>query len=259
MSVACLREFYTAARLWRQWLQMSVTEVTMQYRRSILGPFWLVLNTLIFIATLGVVYSYVFNISVANYLPFLATGLVIWGLLAAFVTEGGTTFTAHAAMVRNLNLPLPFFAYKVASRQAIVFAHVLFALIPVYLFFPASLSPVMVLAVPALALHLVNGVALAVLLGMLCCRFRDLANVIANFMQAMFFLTPIFWPVGSVSHPLIYLANPFYHYVEIVRAPLLGEPATALNWLVAGGLSALLWGSAMAVFVRFRWRVVHAV
>ena len=140
-----------------------------------------------------------------------------------------------------------------------MFGHNLFVLIPVYLFFPDSFSPVIVLAAPALALHLINGVALSVLLGMLCCRFRDLANVISNFMQVMFFLTPIFWPAGSLSKPAIYLANPFYHYVEIVRSPLLGEFASGLNWLVAGALSALLWGSAAVVFVRFRWRVVHAV
>ncbi len=66
-------------------------------------------------------------------------------------------------------------------------------------------------------------------------------------MQVIFFLTPIFWMPNSLSHrPVFTVVNPFYHLIELVRAPLLGHEPTLLNWQVASygcaiaGLLAIL-------------------
>ncbi|MBF0560654.1 MAG: ABC transporter permease [Alphaproteobacteria bacterium] len=252
-------DFKAAALAWRQWLEMSLTEVVMHYRRSILGPFWLVLNNLVMIGALGMVYSFVFNMNVENYMPFLAVGLVAWNFLSSFVTGGAGTFIQHASVLKNVNLPLPFYSFKVVCRLVINFAHDVFVLLPVMLIFPQQASLTMFLAIPALILYIINGVALSILLGMLCSRFRDMQNVISNFMQIMFFFTPIFWPASNVSKPLIYEANIFYHYIEIVRAPFLGQIPTLTNWLVVGGVTLVLWVAAIVVYYRYRWRVVHTI
>jgi ABC-2 type transport system permease protein/lipopolysaccharide transport system permease protein len=257
--VVALKDFRDSVKAWRQWLRMSFTDVVMQYRRSLLGPFWLVLNNMAMIVALGVVYSYVFNVSIGNYIPYFASGLLTWNLLSAFVNEGANTYIGNAAMVRNLNLAPPFLAFKVTSRQFIIFLHNIFVMIPVFIWFPSILSVNNLLALPALALHLVNGVALSILLGMLCARFRDMPNILVNAMQMLFFLTPIFWPASSVSQPLIYQFNPFYHYVEIVRAPLMGDLPAETSWMAAAGLSLVLWIGALITYARYRWRLVHLV
>jgi ABC-type polysaccharide/polyol phosphate export permease len=51
----------------------------------------------------------------------------------------------------------------------------------------------------------------------------------------MFYITPIIWPADLLrSRQLSWVVdfNPFYHFLEIVRAPLLGNPIAWSTWIV---------------------------
>ena len=50
--------------------------------------------------------------------------------------------------------------------------------------------------------------------------------------------------------------NPFYHMVEIVRAPLLGKEPATLSWEVTSVMGAAMLISACALFVRYRHRII---
>jgi ABC-type polysaccharide/polyol phosphate export permease len=51
--------------------------------------------------------------------------------------------------------------------------------------------------------------------------------------------------------------NPLYHAVEVVRAPLLGQSPSLMNWLVTS--LAIPFGAAIALFAlsRFRQRLAY--
>ena len=49
------------------------------------------------------------------------------------------------------------------------------------------------LILPGIALVLVNLTWMALLLGVVCTRFRDMPNIIASILQVAFYLTPIIW------------------------------------------------------------------
>jgi len=51
--------------------------------------------------------------------------------------------------------------------------------------------------------------------------------------------------------------NPAYHLLEIVRAPLLGQWPSALNWVVSGGLAIVGWALALLFYGRFRRRIAY--
>ena len=55
----------------------------------------------------------------------------------------------------------------------------------------------------------------------------------------------------------IVLYNPFYHFIELVRAPLLGQLPTATNYLVALGISFGLALVAIILFKRYRNRIPY--
>jgi ABC-2 type transport system permease protein/lipopolysaccharide transport system permease protein len=100
------------------------------------------------------------------------------------------------------------------------------------------------------------GYFLAIVLGPLCARFRDIPLVVQSAMQVTFFLTPIFWMPSAVSHrPMFTHANPFYHLIELVRAPMLGAPASAVNWQVSLWLCAMLALLAVGVVAATRRRL----
>ena len=67
------------------WLYLGWREIKSQYSRSIIGPLWLTLSMGMMVLGLGVLYSQILKIDVANYLPRLAIGLIVWGLINGII------------------------------------------------------------------------------------------------------------------------------------------------------------------------------
>ena len=113
---------------------------------------------------------------------------------------------------------------------------------------------------PGLVLVLANGALATLLIGLISSRFRDVPQIISSVVQIVFFVTPIMWkPELLQGRSEVVEFNPFFHLIEVVRAPLLGVvPArgsyfavlliTLVNLLVTG-----------AFFVRFRSRISYWV
>jgi ABC-type polysaccharide/polyol phosphate export permease len=89
-------------------------------------------------------------------------------------------------------------------------------------------------------LFVINMCWMSFSVAILCTRFRDVPQIITNFLQVVFFLTPIFWSIDTLPHrPAFILWNPLYHLVDIVRAPLLGQTPTLVSWATAAGLAVV--------------------
>jgi ABC-2 type transport system permease protein/lipopolysaccharide transport system permease protein len=76
--------------------------------------------------------------------------------------------------------------------------------------------------------------------------------------QIIFFVTPIMWNPELLAHRT-YIAdvNPFYHLVQIIRAPLLGHVPELKNYLAVLLVTAINLGLAGYVFTRFRSRISY--
>ena len=112
--------------------------------------------------------------------------------------------------------------------------------------------------VPGLALALLNAVWVGLLLGTVCARFRDVPPIVASVMRIAFFMTPVIWipeMLGARAHLALY--NPFTYFVELIRAPLLGQVVPAVTWLLVLGVTAGGWAAACIVFTRYRARVPY--
>jgi lipopolysaccharide transport system permease protein len=105
--------------------------------------------------------------------------------------------------------------------------------------------------------------AVALLLGVLGARFRDIPPIIASIVQIAFYVTPVMWSPTMLMHRHIGRVlvewNPFYALLEILRGPLLGLPLEPAAWAVALGYSALLLLLSALVFTRARARIAYWV
>jgi lipopolysaccharide transport system permease protein len=117
------------------------------------------------------------------------------------------------------------------------------------------------MAIPGLLLWAVNALALTLLLGAFCARFRDIQPIVNSVMQIAFFMTPVIWkPTQLGPSGIAKLAfNPFFDLLEIVRGPILGSGIAATTWAGALVYSAALCAISWAFFVRARGRVTFWV
>jgi len=242
------RDALSAFKAWRLWTMLAWNDILLRYRRSILGPFWITLSMAAFIAVLGVIYSRIFNVDVATYLPFLTLGYVTWGFIAQTVNESCGAFQEGERIIKQLRLPYGLYVFRVVWRNFLIFLHTIVIFVPVALVFRVWPGAHGLLAVLGIILLLANLNGIAMVLAILAARFRDIAPIVVTVMQILLFATPIMWPVSSLGGAVwIAQINPFYHFIELIRAPLLGDAPPLLSWAVA--LGSLILGSVLSLLL----------
>jgi lipopolysaccharide transport system permease protein len=243
-------------RLWRLAWSLGWLDIRLRYRGSILGPFWLTISTGVMVTSLGVLYSALFHMSLRDYLPYLALSQVLWGFLATLVGESCSAFTESEPVIRSVRIPFFLFAIRILVRNVLVLAHNICVIVLVFLALRIWPGFTALLAVPALPIWVADALALSLLLGGICARFRDIMPIVNSVMQIAFFLSPVIWKPEQLKEHAVWLPlNPFFDMLEIVRAPLLGQSAPLLVWVGALGFSAILCGIAWAFFLRARGRI----
>lgn len=231
-----------------------------RYRRSVLGPFWLVLGTAIAVGGLGFVWSILFEVDRATFIPSLTIGLVIWYMISASVTEGAAVFYTNRDLMLNMPVSSLLVSLTLLFRQFVNFAHNFVVIAAVLLIFPQNITPALVFFVPGLLLTGLCLWGIIHLTGYFGARYRDIAPLLAAIMQPLFFLTPIiFRPEQLGTNQFIVDVNPFAYMVAVIREPLMGTVPSLSTWLILGGMTLFAWAGALAMTVRKRQRLAYWV
>lgn len=241
---------------WNTWALMANQDISMRYRRSFLGPFWLSMAMAAMVLGIGFLYAEIQNQPFAEFLTYLGCGLLAWTFIQTSTVEACQSVIENEHHLRNLALPIPLLSARMTYRNLVVFAHNAVVIVVMLSLVGKPLTPTAFLSLFGLLLYIPFALFMGALLGPICARFRDLAQVVSTVMQILFFLTPIIWvPHSGMSRPIIYEANPFYHLLEIVRAPMLGEAPSQMNWIVSVSTVAVLGVLALLVTYITRKRI----
>ncbi len=255
-----VRDLVAGLQQWQLWGLMGWQDIRQRYRRSLLGPFWLTISMGVLVGTLGFLYGSLFGIDVEQYLPFIALGFLAWGLISGTISEGCTAFIQSAHYIQQIKLPFSTFVYWVVWRNLIIFAHNFVIYLVVAVIFGIWPGAAALLVLPGLALVIANATWVGLLFGMVCARFRDVPQIVTSLLQVAFFVTPIIWMPEQLGDRIAFAqANPFFHFVELVRAPLLGHVPALSTWMVVLATTAGGWSLTLLLFRRFRNRISYWV
>jgi len=240
------------------WTRLAYQDIKERYRGSVLGPFWVTLTNLILVAAMGSIYSELFNADVKTYVPYIMTGILIWQYISGLINEGCFTFTNARDVIQQVPMPFSVQAYRVVYRNLIILAHNAVIVPFGLLLFHVPVNWHVIEIIPALAMLSLNGYWMCVLLGAISTRFRDIPPIVGNVVQVLFFLTPIFWPIDSVQRlKHILVLNPFFAWIDVARAPLLGVEPEPTSWPLLIGCTALGCLVRLLFFVLFRERIAY--
>ena len=233
-------------------------DITVRYKRSVLGVVWTVLNPLITSLIMWLVFSRLFHSSIPGDVPYIVYALV--GNIAVIYFQQGISMTAasltsSAGMLTKVYVPPVVFAFSAAFSGAMNF---LFALVPLFAF-QLALGPgitwtAILLPIPLLSmLFMIAGIGL--FLATFTIRFDDILNFVNVLLTLFSYVTPIFYPITIVpvrDRRFFYL-NPVYSYVNVFRHLAYGGPPPSSFALVIIAVTGIVgMGVGLAVFVR-RW------
>ncbi|MEU7629842.1 ABC transporter permease [Nocardia sp. NPDC049220] len=250
------------------WLSLGWQDIKQRYRRSVLGPFWITIATGLQAAAMGVLYAALLGQPLREYLPYVTVGLIIWNVISASILEGSEVFIANEGLIKQLPSALSVHVYRMVWRQLLFFAHNMVIYLVMLAAFGVwqNLRWSSLLAIPAIALVFLNSMWVSIVFGIFSTRYRDIAPILGSTTLMLFVLTPVMWTtktlesqIGTGDRAKLAELVPTFHYLEIVRAPLLGEPQELRHWLVVGGITIVGWIVAIFAMKQYRSRVPYWV
>jgi len=219
---------------------LAWSETVARYRRSTLGPLWLVLGTAIGVVGMGFIWSILLQQEMESFIPSITVGLVVWQFISGVVTESAGMFVKHATMLVNIRMPVYLITFQAFGRHVINLLHNLVVVLGVFIVFPHYNSWTSLLALPGLLIVCINLVAIMQIVGIIGARFRDLEPLIQAFFPILFFLSPVLYRPGQLgaAEPIM-VFNPIAHYIRVVRDPMLGVIPSVGNYLTVLALTAV--------------------
>lgn len=217
-------------------------ELTVRYKRSLLGFFWSVLNPLANAMVFYVVFKLFMRMNVPHFIVVLLSAMFPWQCFVNCVTQGVHTFIANPTLIKKVAFPREAIPLVMNLQN---FAHLIFSF-PIYLLFMfyEGLYPglIWIWGVPLmLLLTLMTTYGLSLFLGTLNVFFRDLGNLVTIFIQLAFFGTPIMYVISIVPEKYIWIfkVNPVAPLFISWRS-LLAENVFYMEWLLEAGFYACL-------------------
>jgi lipopolysaccharide transport system permease protein len=253
-----LKEILTALFSVRIWWSIAVDDVIGRYRRTILGPAWLIIAQIAWIAGIYLLHSRVLGSQADDYLAYLAAGLAVWALINGITSDAPVALVRAKGYIESYPLPIAVHLIRSIAGTFVTFAHLLVVYFGVMAFQMQPPTLTMLAVLPGLVIVAVFGLGVELFLAPLGARFRDIGPAVGSAMNLLFILTPIFWhPTPQQAMSPILRLNPFFHLLEIVRGPLMGNWSTPEHWILASASALLALVAGSIVYIRMRATIVY--
>jgi len=213
---------------------LAIGDTRSRYKRSSIGPFWIVLSTLISVVGLGFVWSYVFNVSAQTIVPNLTVGLIIWQFCSISISESPNIFLKNASVIRNVKLNYTTFVLQSLLKNIIALSHNLIIIIMVMLLYPPRYNVFQFIFFPTIILLFIFILGVMLLFSALGAKYKDLDQIVSSLMPILFFLTPILFKIenSNIPYNIIYM-NPLSIYIDILRAAIFGDKFNVTYFITA--------------------------
>ena len=236
-----------------RWRQLGLSDFSLRYRRTALGPAWEMVHLTILIAGLGLMFSMLFGRSDENYIAFLGVGMVVWTYLSSMLAGSASVFTGKRVQILSVNIPLYTYVLRYIFVEVATLGLRAVVVVALLLLLPPPSAPNLPLAAAGALALVVTSLWVVPLIGIVSARWPTCGQVLKSAMRFLFLVTPVFWRADDLgARSWLARANPLASALEIVRAPLIGEPMWDHAWTMVLLLNAAGLPLALLVFGHFR-------
>jgi ABC-2 type transport system permease protein len=239
---------------WRRALELlyliAVTDFKRHYFGTALGYLWSIARPLLLFAVLVGVFTQVFRIGseVPHYEVLLLFNIVLFGFFQEATSAAVTSLVAQEGVVRKTQFPRLVVPLSVVLTSLFNLGLNLVVVVVFLLAFGVEPAWTWLLFPIVLALLIALTTAVSLVVSSLFPRFRDMAIIWTVLSTALFYASPVLYPIDKVPGTLrdVFMLNPLAPLLELARKWVV-DPSAPGPVAVAGGWAALL--PAIAVFV----------
>jgi len=229
-----------------------------QYKQTILGPLWFIIQPLVTTLTYTVIFGSIAQLSTDG-LPkilFYLSGVTAWNYFADCLTKTSETFVANANIFGKVYFPRLAVPVSIIISNLIRFAIQLGLFLGFYFYFLArgtAIKPTMALCLLPLLIVLMAalGLGTGIIVSSLTTRYRDLRYLVQFGVQLLMYSTPVIIPLSKLPdrYRWIMLSNPMTPVIETFRYAFLGTGTFSWGYLgVSAGASVVILSAGILLF-----------
>ena len=248
---------------WRLWGYMGLQDFHNQFRRSKLGSYWSIINTVFTAMCIGFVYSHLFKQDLSTFFPYLMTGIVIWNFLVASLVQGCHAFVNSEGYIKQFSYPKQIYIFRffVTSFMNLAIGMGVCLSILILITVNPSWYTSLIWTTIGLCILIVVSIGHITIFSYAGAKYRDLGPALSSLSVMLFYITPIVFNADMLSSKnlgFIYIYNPLYYLLEIVRYPLLnGGPAPPNIYYSALSYGAIVWLVAVLIMLKNDRKVAY--
>lgn len=229
------------------------TDFKLRYQGSLLGYLWSLLKPLFLFGILYIVFVEIVKVDygVNNSGAYLLFGIVLWSFFAEVTGGSVTSIVGKGDLIRKLNFPKKVIVQAVAY-SALINLTLNMLVVVVFLLVGGADISLMTLLAPLLFLELfVFSVGVGYFLSASYVKLRDMNYIWDVCMQALFYLTPILFPItfAPLWAQKVLIINPIAQIIQDLRYLLVSQDTETITDVFNGNSMARLLPVAITIAV----------
>jgi ABC-type polysaccharide/polyol phosphate export permease len=246
-------------RFWRLWVALAKEDLGIRHRGTLLGPVWILVNYVLLAGTFILLFHNGTNKEI--YVAHALIGLLVWQFIADVMNTGSSLFHRNRSYISGSKLPISFYIYNSLTQSVLRLFYAFIGCVVLLVLFGSTTVSGIPAAFGSFLILLLIAPAAIIVFAFMGAYFPDSRFAITNFTRIAMFLTPVFWMHDGAHgvRALLYFWNPFTHFVEIVRLPLMYGTYPWQSLLICLAIGCIAWIIAALMFMRLRRHVVFVV
>ncbi len=236
------------------WMSLVKADLRTRYRHSWLGIGWSLMHPLAMTGVFCIVFCKLFNADPVTFGPYVLAGLAFWNFLSGVTSDGCQCFFQGERFIRQQPAPLAIYPLRITLGMLIHLAMAL-AVLLVFVWVTQGFGNYRVLwsLLPTMVLLFAFGWSVTICMGMMNVVFQDTQHLIQIIIQALFYITPIFYPSKLLrDHNLGWIAdyNPLARCIELIREPVLYARLPSMECVAIVSMTTFLLSVVAIVLLR---------
>lgn len=224
--------------------QLVITDFKLRYQGSVLGYAWSLLRPLMIFLVLYVVFVKFLKIGsgIEHYPIYLLLGIVLWNFFAEMTTTSLSSIVSRGDLIRKIKIPRWTIVLS-SSFSALINLFLNLLVVGVFMIFNRVDLLKTGLIFPFLLLEIyVFALGVSLILATMYVKLRDVNYIWEVVMQALFYLTPILYPVTLITNEAfrnLLFINPMAQTIQDARYSLVTHESSTIYGSLDGAPALL--------------------
>ncbi len=224
---------------------LTVREIQIRYKQSVLGIAWAVLQPLALMLMFTLIFSVLLKVPSDDipYPIFSYSALLFWTFFSGSLNRAIPSLEANAGLIKKIYFPREFFPISNVLAAGFDLLIGVMILIGLMFYYDVPFTVNILYVVPILVIQIIFTLGICFFASALNVYYRDVKHALPLLIQLLMYATPIIYPMSLVPDRLLtlYLLNPMTGIIEGYRNVLVkGLPADLSYLGIAAAGSVVL-------------------